>query len=90
MSKTNYLENLVLDWVLGGSTPSRPSARYLALHTADPTEVGNVSELSAGGYARQAITFGAAASGSAANTSTHTFTASASWPGVIPGFTMSR
>lgn len=87
MSKTNYLENLVLDWVLGGSTPTRPAGRFLALHTADPTEAGNVGELSGSGYARQSITFGAASSGSASNTSTHTFTATGSW-GTVSHFSI--
>lgn len=72
----NWAENAALDWLLGGATPTRPTTRYLALHTADPTEAGTTGELSGLGYARQAITFGAASSGAAANTSTHTFTAS--------------
>lgn len=72
----NWAENAALDWLLGGATPTRPTTRYLALHTADPTEAGSTGELVGNGYARQAITFGAASSGSAANTSTHTFTAS--------------
>ena len=82
MSKSNYAENAVLDWLLGGSTPTRPANRYVALHTADPTEVGNVGELSGNGYARQAATFGAASGGSASNTSTHTFTATGAWGNV--------
>lgn len=62
---TNHAEDAILDWVLGGANPTRPTTRYVALHTADPTEVGNVGEVGAGvGYARQAATF-AASSGSA-------------------------
>lgn len=65
--------NASLDWLLGGSTPTRPGARYLALHTADPGLTGE-NELTGTGYARQATTFGAASTKSASNTSTHTFT----------------
>lgn len=60
---SNYAENALMDWLMGGSTPSRPSARYVALHTADPTEAGNVGELSGNGYARQAATFDVAVAG---------------------------
>ncbi len=87
MSKTNYAETAVVDWLLGGATPTRPTTRYLALHTADPTETGSTGELSGSGYSRQAITFGAASSGSASNTSTHTFTATGSW-GTVTHFSI--
>lgn len=80
MSKSNYAETAVVDWLMGGATPTRPSARYLALHTADPGETGATGEVSTGGYARQAVTFNAASSGAATNSSTHTFTPSgANW-----------
>lgn len=39
---------------------------YLSLHSADPGTTG-ASELSAGGYARQALVFGAAAGGAVAS-----------------------
>lgn len=53
---TNYTENLILNWLMRGvGTP--PAAWYAALHTADPTEAGNVGELSGNGYARQLVTF---------------------------------
>ena len=87
MSKSNYAENAVLDWLLGGASPTRPTTRYLGFHTADPGETGATGELSGSGYARQAITFGAAASGSASNTSTHTFTAMGSW-GTVSHFSI--
>lgn len=58
---TNYGENAALDAILSGT-------KYVALHTADPTEVGNVAELGAGiGYTRQAATFAAAAGGATSN-----------------------
>lgn len=88
MSKSNYAEIAVLDWLLGGATPTRPSARYLALHTDDPGEDGATGELSGGGYARQAVTFDAAASGATSNTSTHTFTASGGDWGTVTHFSI--
>lgn len=59
---TDYLE---LEWMKYAFTATamgtRPTAWYLALHTADPTEPGNVGECSYSGYARQSITFSQAA-----------------------------
>lgn len=82
----NWAEAALIDWLLGGASPTRPTTRYLAFHTADPGETGATGELSTGGYARQAITFGGATGTAptlAANTSTHTFTASgAAWGAV--------
>lgn len=83
MSLANSAETLVADWLLGGATPTRPVGRFLAFHTADPTEVGATAEVSGNGYARQAITFGAASGGVASNTSTHTFTAAGGAWGTI-------
>ena len=57
---SNYLENKVLDYVLRDQADWAPTAVYLALHTADPTDAGSGAECSGGSYARQAITFNAA------------------------------
>lgn len=72
----DWAETNLLDWLMGGATPTRPSGRYLALHTGAPGETGASNEVSTSGtgYARQAITFGAASGGSAANTNAPTFT----------------
>jgi hypothetical protein len=56
MSATNYLELKLLDLVLGEIAFTSPATVYLALHTADPTEVGNVAEVSGNAYARVAVT----------------------------------
>lgn len=69
-AKSNWAENATLDWLLGGANPTRPTTRYIAFHTGDPGETGGSNELSTGGYARQAMTFGAASSGTALNSST--------------------
>lgn len=68
MSKTNYAENAALDYLLRSGTV------YLALLGSDPGESGTLtSELSDGGYARQAVTFSAAVGGATANTNLVTF-----------------
>jgi hypothetical protein len=70
-------ENAVLDTLLNG--------RYLALHSADPTDVtatAVANELSEAGYDRVLCAFDAAASGSASNTDEETFTAEEDWPEV--------
>lgn len=79
---SNYLENKILDHVLTATAYTQP-ARYIALFTADPGEAGSfTNEVSTSGtaYARQAVTFAAASSGSSATNATVTFpTATANW-----------
>jgi hypothetical protein len=70
---TNYGENLALDYLLGQAT-------HIALFTTAPGETGAGTEVSGGGYARQAISFNAAANGQSANSADVLFpTATASW-----------
>lgn len=70
MPKSNYLEEAQLNWVRGTAMPAAPSAVYVALSTADPTEDGSAIAEPAGGdgYARQAATFGAPSQGANAAT----------------------
>lgn len=69
MSKTDYLENKILDHVLGGVAYTAPSTVYLALFTDDPGDSGSmVNELHndtayTSGYSRQAVSFGNPSSG---------------------------
>ena len=85
---SNYLENEILDHVLGDNSrtfPS-PSALFVALFSgsaATALEQGDATtgssanwgyyEINAGSYARQAIDFGTASNGSSASSSTATF-----------------
>lgn len=85
-SKANYLENKLLDGVLGGPDYVRPANVYIALFTTNPTETGiQTGEPSSGSYARVAVAnnatnWPAAASGVKANGTAITFpTASGSW-----------
>lgn len=72
---TNYLENEILDHILGTGSWTMPSTVYLALFTAAPGEAGGGTEVSGSGYARQATAFGAASGGVASNSAIEAFTA---------------
>lgn len=82
-SKSNYLENKILDHVLKVASYTAPTNLYLALSTADPTDSGgSIAEPSGGSYARvQCNTHWATASGGASSNSTAISfaTASGSW-----------
>jgi hypothetical protein len=88
---SNYLENKVLDHVLTATAYTQPS-RYLALFTGTAAttkanlESGTLTdEVSTSGtaYARQAITFNSASSGSTSNSATVTFPAATASFGTI-------
>jgi hypothetical protein len=76
MSKSNTTENETLDAILRAVDPSwrGNASRYIALHTADPTDAGTAvsSECAFGSYARVTVTaatgFTAASGGSSSNT----------------------
>lgn len=56
-SFSDFLENELLDHVLGNSAYVAPSTVYIALSTADPTDTGaGMAEPSGFAYARQAVT----------------------------------
>ena len=79
---SDYLENKVLDHVLGNTTYTPAGTLYIGLWTADDgLESGTLtSEVSGGSYARESVTFDAAASGASDNTATVTFpAATANW-----------
>jgi hypothetical protein len=72
-------QKAMLDWVLGGATPTQPASRLAALTLGTPFSTAGLaqgSEHSSNlGYLRQTALFGAAASpaGSASNTAAMTF-----------------
>jgi hypothetical protein len=78
-AKTNFAENLVATWMLTASAATRPTAWFVALHSADPGEDAATAELSGSGYARQSIAFSVTGD-TAENTALITFgPASADW-----------
>lgn len=74
---SNYLENEVLDHVLGKGLRdfTSPASLYIALFTADPGEASSYTNEvpNSYSYSRTAVTFAAASSGSAATSATVTF-----------------
>jgi hypothetical protein len=57
MSFTNDAETLVLQWLLTAGSATRPTAWYVGLFTAAPSDTGGGTEVSGGSYAREAVTF---------------------------------
>ena len=80
---SDFLELEVLDHVLGTGSYTMPTTVRIGLSTGSFGDDNSGTELSGSGYARQAITFAAASSGSAATNATVTFpTATGSWGAV--------
>jgi hypothetical protein len=71
---SNYLENKVLDHILGTTTYTMPSTVYVALYTAAPNDTGGGTQVTGGSYARQTAVFDAASSGATQNTGNIDFT----------------
>lgn len=53
-SFTNYTENLALTWLFTGSSATRPTAWFVGLFTAAPSDSGGGTEVTGSGYARVA------------------------------------
>ena len=80
---SNYLENEILDHILGTGSYTMPSAVYIGLSTGAFGDGNTGTELTGSGYARVAATFNAAASGTADNASAIQFAAATgSWGSV--------
>lgn len=78
---SDYLENKVLDHVLGKAAYTMPTC-YLGLFTAAPSDSGGGTEVTGGSYARQNATtaLGSASAGSSTNSSQITYPdATAAW-----------
>ena len=53
-SFTDYTENLVLTWLFTSSSATRPTAWYVGLFTAAPSDTGGGTEVTGNAYARVA------------------------------------
>jgi len=53
-SFSDYTENLVLTWLFTGSSATRPTAWYVGLFTAAPSDTGGGTEVTGNAYARVA------------------------------------
>lgn len=70
-AKSDYLERKNLDHNLGTTTFTKPSAVYVSLHTASPTDSASSTEVTGGSYARVVSTFSAAATVSGVSTASN-------------------
>jgi hypothetical protein len=90
-AKSNYLENKILDHVIGGGDYTRPATLYFALYTSDPTDADTGTEVTGGSYARANLTnnatnFPAASGGSKSNAVAITFAAATALWGTVTHF----
>jgi len=77
---SDYLENEVLDHILGTGAYTAPTNVYVGLSTATFADDNSGTELSGSGYARQSATFSAASGGTTSNSAAIEFpAATASW-----------
>ena len=53
-SFSDYTENLLLNWLLTTNSATRPTAWYVGLFTAAPSDTGGGTEVTGNGYARVA------------------------------------
>ena len=53
-SFSDYTENLVLNWLFTTNSATRPTAWFVGLFTAAPSDSGGGTEVSGSGYARVA------------------------------------
>lgn len=81
---SNYLEGKLIEHTFRNVAYTSPTTVYLALFTAvSDAEAGTGTEVSTGGYVRQAVTFGAHSNGAITNTSPVSFTASGANYGTV-------
>lgn len=91
MSKSNYLEDLILNWETGTPMPAPPVGIYLALFNENPTDTGlggtevTTTIRPAG---RLAVTFGAIVTGGGPNTKANTV--AVNFGAAVGGATMSH
>jgi hypothetical protein len=75
-SFSDYLENAALNHFFRNTPTTAPAQVFLQHYTVAPTDAGGGTQVSAGGYTRQPITFGAPSGGVIANTAAVANTAS--------------
>jgi len=83
---SDYLENEILDHILGTGAYTMPSTVYVGLSTGSFNDDNSGTELSGSGYARQSIAFNAATSGTADNSGAVDFPAATGSWGTVSHF----
>lgn len=74
MALTDTAETRVLDWTVGNATTAPTTPMKLALYTVNGTDSSAGTEVTGGSYARQTVTFSAAAAGSMTTSANVVFT----------------
>jgi hypothetical protein len=81
---TDFLSGKVIDHIFRNQAYTVPTTVYVGLYTTMPTRSTAGTEVSGGSYARVAVTFSAASSGTSANSGTLTWpAATADWGTVL-------
>jgi len=83
---SDYLENEILDHILGTGAYTMPSTVYVGLSTGSFNDDNSGTELSGSNYARESISFGAASSGTASNDAAVEFNAATGSWGTVSHF----
>ena len=83
---SDYLENEILDHILGTGSYTMASGIYVGLATVSFNDDASGAELSCKGYIRKVATFNAAASGAADNSGAVEFPAATSSWGTVSHF----
>ncbi len=83
---SDYLENEILDHILGTGAYTMPTTVYVGLSTASLNDDNSGTELSGSGYARQSATFSAASSGTTSNSAAIEFPAATGSWGTVSHF----
>lgn len=83
---SDYLENEILDHILGTGAYTMPTTVYVGLSTGSFNDDNSGTELSGSGYARQSIAFGAASGGTASNSGAVDFPAATGSWGTVSHF----
>ena len=83
---SDYLENEVLDHILGTGAYTMPATVYVGLSTGSFNDDNSGTELTGNNYARESISFGAAASGTASNDAAVEFNAATGSWGTVSHF----
>lgn len=83
---SDYLENEILDHILGTGAYTMPTTVYVGLSTGSFNDDNSGTELTGNNYAREAISFGAAASGTASNDAAVEFNAATGSWGTVSHF----
>ena len=77
---SDFLEDKIIDHMLRNQAYTPPTTVYVALFTTPTNDAGGGTEVSGGGYVRQAVTLSAASGGASSNSADVTFPqATADW-----------